>query len=737
MSEMLQILKIAVPAPLRRLFDYRLPSSWDGALPKPGSRVRVPFGRNVLVGILVSTEFAQCDRTLKPIEEFLDSEPVLDSSLLQLLLWSASYYCHPLGDVIASALPAKLRQGKAAKRQLSEFWQAMPHRDAPDALSRAPKQRALYQYLELSGAPRSPDELNRAFMRWRPAMLQLESRGLVQRVKRATTSAPVKTRKSVFELTHAQKIAVDTVIACTNQYKSFLLHGVTGSGKTEVYLQLAQHILQQNMQVLVLVPEIGLTPQLAHSFRERFDVEVALLHSGLNDTERLDGWVAAKQGDAGIIIGTRSAVFVPVASPGLIIVDEEHDSSFKQMDGFRYSARDVAMKRAADLNIPIVLGSATPSLESFRNVERNKMTLLSLPERVGDATHPDIHLVDLRGKKLEHGMMPLVLEEIQNELGNGGQVLMFLNRRGYAPALVCRSCGWVSHCESCDVRMTLHKGAGKLRCHVCSRETRLPARCPACGQDDLFHLGYGTERIEEFLERRFASFGVLRIDRDTTRSKHAFETMIRQVRSGEKRILIGTQMLAKGHHFPQVGLVVIIDADSGLYGLDFRAQERMAQLLTQVAGRAGRANRPGRVYIQSYHPDHPFFEKLSRQPYEDFASELLKERDATAMPPSSYLALLRAEAGELTDVERFLEHANAEAASLIEASFQQAPLQRLGPAIAPLERRAGRYQMQLILKSGSRGLMQKLLHQWVEKIEGLKLARRVRWSIDVDPYDLY
>ncbi len=722
-------LQIAIPKPLRQVFDYRLPDDWNGSPPMPGSRIKVPFGRQSLIGILITTHTNPPDFAVKPIEEVIDETPLLDPHLLELLSWSSNYYLHPIGDVFATALPARLRQGKTATKQTADHWRTTDSPDAEQSLARSPRQRAIYDFITANN-PCSAEQLNEAFENWRQGLRALLDKSLIEAVDISTLKARTDTRDPL-SLNKAQVSALQQLKEQAHHFSCHLLFGITGSGKTEVYLQLTQYLLDQDKQILILVPEIGLTPQLSQHFQQRFNVPIALMHSGLSDGERQNTWLAASSGEARIIIGTRSAVFVPLAQPGLIILDEEHDSSFKQMDGFRYSARDVAIKRASSLDIPILLGSATPSFESLNNANEGRFKLLTLNERATQANPPDIFHVDMRNQKLQGGLTSLSLNAIDTELEAGGQVLVFLNRRGYAPALVCDHCGWIAECTHCDIRMTWHKRNSRLSCHVCNHESPVPQSCPDCGHEHFYPLGQGTERLEEFLQERYPDAGAVRIDRDSTRRKNAFESIIRNIRSGQHRILIGTQMLAKGHHFPQVGTVIILDADNGLYGLDFRSQEVMAQLITQVAGRAGREARHGKVYIQTWHPEHPFFTSLQSQHYSHFAEQLLKERAVTGMPPYGHLALIRAEASNVAQVEIVMQQIMSFC-----QQFQHA-VELLGPAMAPLERKAGHYRMQLLLKSESRKSLHALLQPLVGFLDESKEAKKVRWSTDIDPYDLY
>ncbi len=532
-------------------------------------------------------------------------------------------------------------------------------------------------------------------------------------------------------LNEGQQNAV-TTITTQKGFGAFLLDGVTGSGKTEVYLRAIESTLEAGKQALVLVPEIALTPQLIARFEARFDTRLAVLHSGLNDGERADAWLRAQRGMASIIVGTRSAVFTPLANAGLVVVDEEHDPSFKQQEGFRYNARDLAVWRARVLDVPILLGSATPSLESLANVESRRYVSLHLPERAGIAEHPDMHLIDLRKQPLQEGLSHALKLRMEQHLNAGNQVLLFLNRRGYAPVLQCHDCGWVSACSRCDARMTLHRKDHRLRCHHCGHESGIPVKCPGCGSEALYPVGLGTERLERVLGELFPEAPMVRIDRDATRRKGELDRLLKRAESGDARILVGTQMLAKGHHFPGVTLVAIVDADGGLFSADFRASERMAQLILQVAGRAGRADRPGEVFIQTHCPDHPLLLKLVREGYAAFAAAALAERKVSGLPPYGHIALLRAEATDEAAPMAFLEQA-AELAHGAHAAW----VRFLGPVPAPMTRRAGRWRAQAMLLAPSRSPLQRCLGELVPRLAGLPGARKVRWSIDVDPSDTY
>ncbi|MDX1433975.1 MAG: primosomal protein N', partial [Gammaproteobacteria bacterium] len=529
----------------------------------------------------------------------------------------------------------------------------------------------------------------------------------------------------------SQREAIDAVCAALGTFQGFLLDGVTGSGKTEVYLAAIERVLARGEQAMVLIPEIGLTPQIVRRLGERLGDCMAVMHSGLADRERLSAWVRARDGSARVVVGTRSAVFAPLARPGLFVVDEEHDVSFKQQEGFRYSARDLAVVRAHRHGVPVILGSATPSLESLHNVARGRYRRLVLSSRAEGAAPPRVEVIDLRGRPFDEGISLELEGALADCLDAGNQALLFVNRRGFAPMLICHACGWLAECERCDARMVYHSASETLRCHHCAAERRAPTSCGACAGTDLRTLGLGTQRVVERLRNRFPHARIDRVDRDSTRRKGAMESVLDAIHAQRTDILVGTQMLAKGHHFPNVTLVGILDADGGLFSVDFRATERMAQLLLQVAGRAGRGRHPGRVLVQTHHPDHPLLEVLVRHGYASFGAAALAEREAAELPPFTALALLRAESPQPEAALGFLRHA-AEVARA--AAVDQ--VQILGPVPAPMERRAGRYRAQLLLQSAERARLHALLGRCLAELEGSAGARRVRWSVDVDPQEL-
>jgi primosomal protein N' (replication factor Y) len=727
------IVRVAMPGPFYEGFDYTWPLG--GHSPQRGLRVRAGFGRRECVGLVIATDVTPgvSESRLREIQEIIDATPLIDETLLDFILWAARYYHYPPGDAINTALPRWLREGRAAAPSHETYWRLTEAGAAtkPDTLARrARRQAGLLTRLQARG------ELGAGHFPagegdWRGGLQRLVDRGLAETVTRPAyalihgqgTASPPELNADQASAAHA--------LSQQQGFSPILLDGVTGSGKTAVYLAAIQATLAQGHQALVIVPEIGLTPQLVDRFAERLDQAIVVLHSGLSDGERLGAWLAARDGEAGVVIGTRSAVFTPLARPGLMVIDEEHDVSLKQQEGFRYHSRDMAVARASRLAIPVALGSATPSLESLYNVRRGRYDHQRLPARATGAAMPTFRLLDIRSRHLRHGLSAPLIEQTREHLERGGQVLLFLNRRGYAPTMLCHECGWVAECQRCDTRYTYHQAARRLHCHHCNSARGVPTACPACASPDLRAVGVGTERLEELLAEEFPETALVRIDRDSTRRKGEFERRLERARNGEARLLLGTQMLAKGHHLPAVTLVGIIDADQGLFGADFRAPERLAQLIIQVAGRAGRAERPGEVAIQTHQPEHPLLQQLVQRGYPAFAADALAERQEAGLPPFSALALLRAEAVTAEPPEAFL----AQAAELANARRTEG-IHCLGPMPAPMPRRAGRYRAQLILQSAERQPLQRLLAHITPMLKGLDHARRVRWSLDVDPAEM-
>ncbi len=729
------IVRVALDTPLRRLFDY-LPAIDPQLEPRPGVRVRVPFGRQQLVGVVhslaASSELPA--EKLKPLIEVLDAEPVIDAGVLELLEFAAQYYHHPIGEVVSAALPKQARNGAPAQA-LTERWYASDAGLAAltaDELGRARRQRELLEALR--DAPGvTAVMLGERFAEWRTPMRALVARGFVSSAEtpeELPETAASLLRSSGPPLSPEQAVAVEAIDGAAGRFAPFLLHGITGSGKTEVYLHAVEHALRRQRRALVLVPEIGLTPQLVGRFRERFAVTVAVLHSGLTDGERLAAWRECVAGSARIVLGTRSAVFAPIADLGIIVIDEEHDASFKQHEsGFRYSARDLAILRAQRAQVPIVLGSATPALETLQNVIAGKYTRLSLPRRAGQALPPRAAVIDLRAHAVRAGIATPAVEAMQRHLADGGQVLVFINRRGYSPTLACTACGWIAPCRDCDARLTVHLAAQRLRCHHCGADAPLPEKCPQCGYA-VRHVGQGTERVEETLTALFPDAPIARLDRDVVRKRGDLESVVNRIASGEARILVGTQMVTKGHDFPNVTLVVVLNADQGLFSTDFRAPERVAQTIIQVAGRAGRGTKPGEVLIQTEYPQHPLLASLLAEGYDGFARAALAEREAAGWPPFAHVVALRASAGTLATASDFLQQAR-------KLARPPRGLKLLGPAPAAMAKRAGRYHAQLLLEARERAPLHRLLADWLPEVEKIRTPRELRWSLDVDPLELF
>ena len=735
------VLRVAVHCPLRSLLDY-LPPAGVRALDLPaGARVRVPMGARSAVGVIVghADESQLAPQRLRRITALLDPKPLFDAALLDLLRWTASYYQHPPGEVFAAALPASLREGQAATAQ--ESWLALTDAGRVAAKAgepkRAPRQRELATLLAAHPQGLPAAELDAAQPGWRSSARALAKRGWTELLLRdappiaeaSSAGGCAATIDAAPELSAAQSKAVAAADACTGRFGSFLLQGATGSGKTEVYLRLVLRTLERGAGALVLVPEIGLTPQLLERFRSRLRVPIAVLHSALSDGERLQAWRAVRAGLARVVIGTRSAIFAPVQRLGLIVVDEEHDSSYKQQEGgCRYSARDLAVRRAQQAGVPVVLGSATPALESLHNVQLGRYRQLLLPRRADQAAPPRVALIDLRAHAVHAGLAGPVTQAIARHLAADGQVLVYLNRRGYAPTLLCTSCGWIAPCSECDARLTVHRGAAQLRCHYCGAAQPLPTRCGRCGFA-VRPVGQGTERIAETLAAMFPTAPLARLDRDTVHSAADMEAVFNSLLDGSARILVGTQMVTKGHHFPGVSLVAVINADQGLFSADFRAAERLAQTIVQVAGRAGRGARAGEVLIQTEYPEHPLLQNLIHNGYEGFAAGALAEREAARWPPFGRLALLRASGRTAATALDFLREARELAAAAPSARL-------LGPVPASMARRAGRHHAQLLIETAGRGELHRFLDQWLPLVERLPAARRVRWALDVDPLDI-
>jgi primosomal protein N' (replication factor Y) len=670
---------------------------------------------------------------LREIEAVLDPEPVFPPRLFEWLRWVARYYHHPIGEVLSTALPTVLRRGHPLQPDRPKVYRLTADgRSADPELKAAPLQRRILQRLEAASC-RSPAELSLLGNSWRRAVSSLMEKGWVE-----TSESPpptIEISEQPVTLSEEQSRASTAIIDGLGGFRSFVLFGITGSGKTEVYFEVIREVIARGQQVLVLVPEIALTPQLVKRFEGHTGHRLAVIHSELASGERHRSWALAREGRASIVLGTRSAVFTPLLRPGLIVIDEEHDLSFKQQDGLKYHARDIAVYRAKLEGVPIVLGSATPSFESISNAERKRYDMLRLKGRALGARLPDIELIDMRRIPVEHGLSRTLVEAIRQRLEAGEQSLVFMNRRGFAPVLYCAGCGWQARCLHCDTRMVYHKSASSLRCHHCGYRQAAPAACPDCEGEQIYPLGEGTQRLETQLERLFPDANVVRIDRDSTRGKGELASKLSQGASGAADILVGTQLLSKGHHFPKVTLVGIVDADQGLYSVDFRATEYLFQQIVQVSGRAGRADSPGQVLIQTVHPEHPQFDLLRGQDYAAFAAVALKERELAQAPPYSYFVLLRAESTQPGAGLSFLEQVRSMATAL--ENRLRTGTDIMEPVPSPMEKRAGRYRAQLLLGGRERAAVHQFLTGLIPELDAHRMARNVRWSIDVDPMEMY
>lgn len=716
------VARIAVNRPLRGLFDYLVQ---EGTAPRPGSLVRVPFGHTETLGICVELARTSDSRSeLKAIRALVGEQPVFTAEMMSLLLWAADYYHHPVGEVLFSALPPTLKRGKRAQPTPAEPCYAIHATDEALArMTRAPRQLQTVQALA------EKRHVTRSELREMRVPLAIE-RALTEKGVLVRAAPPQNAwHPEAAHTPNVEQAAALEAIAKASGFEVFLLLGVTGSGKTEVYLQTIKEVLGRGKQALVLVPEIGLTPQSVARFERRFE-KVAVSHSDLPDRMREDAWARSESGQAQVLIGTRSAVFTPFADLGLIVVDEEHDASYKQMSGFSYSARDFAVKRAQALNIPLILGSATPSLESIANAQSGRYKLLRIGKRTAGARLPKLELADIRGERLgKHraGIGSELLQRMQAHLSGGQQVLLFINRRGFAPVLQCAACGWKAECPACERPMTLHQTPNCLRCHHCGRETRPILSCPECDGSELMPFGAGTQRVAEFVAERFPEVPVVRIDRDAVRGRQ-IATRLSEIPKGQPAILVGTQMLAKGHHFPDITLVGVLGADFGFISPDFRAPEHTAQIILQVAGRAGRAERSGEVLIQTLHPQHPALNLLAHEGYEVLARRLLQERKSAELPPFGKLALIRADSRKETSAQEWL-------VELAGIASEKTATEVLGPMPAPAPKRAGRYRFACVLLANHR----RALHTTLSHLEKNLPARPpsgVRWMIDVDPLSM-
>ena len=713
--------RVVVPVPLPRPFDYLPPSG--ARLPPVGSRVLVPFGRRQLVGIVIDHGSPPSDPSvkLKPIARVLDAA-LLDDQLLELADWCCRYYGAAPGEAANLLLPGALRRVKEFRPAPEPFIE-LTSKGREAELSRAPRQAQLRDRL-ITGPLARRELVDMGF--GSDVLKRMLDAGLVRAVEAPgvieSTPGP--------ELNAEQRHAVAAILAARRRFEALLLAGITGSGKTEVYLQMAERVLARGRQVLFLIPEIALTPQLSARIQQRFPGQVALLHSGLSEGERLRAWESARQGQRRIVVGTRSALFTPLPDLGLIIVDEEHDSAFKQQDGFRYNARDLAIKRGQLEQVAVVLGSATPTLETLHAATTGRYAHARLATRPDGSQPPAVEAIDTRVHTPDEGLTAPLLDAMQQTLAAGHQCFLLLNRRGFARVLACDACGWVAECPDCDARLTIHAHNPRAVCHLCGHQEPRPQRCPQCGEA-LAQRGLGTQRLEQALARHYPTTPLIRLDRDSIRHKGALEEALDRIRQLDAAIVVGTQMLAKGHDFPQVGLVGVIDVDQGLFSVDLRATEHTLQLVVQAAGRAGRGDGGGRVLLQTGHPDHPLIRGLDAEDYPAMVAPLLQERAEAGLPPFGHLALVRVEASTAASAQR---QAETVAGHLRAAAG--ADLAVLGPAPAPRHRVNRRFREQILLRSGNRRALHAGLAAARRAWQEAELPRDLRIAIDVDPVSL-
>jgi primosomal protein N' (replication factor Y) len=733
-----QVLQVALPLPLRKLFDYLYleptTDTQENNKPQQGQRVIVPFGRQTLVGVVIKvTDKSEYPiEKLKPIKALIENESSFNTQQLNLLHWAADYYKHPIGEVFASALPGILRENKTIAQLAPQALVLSDDKNIDEQLSKNATQlhklltllkQGNYTRAELTAADIKSTSIKRfvdeGWASWQAMPANVKN----------VTADDVSGQLS---LNTEQAIAVSAInssSASNSPSSCFLLDGVTGSGKTEVYLQAIEHVLLKQQQVLVCVPEIGLTPQTISRFKQRFNLDVELWHSGMTDKQRFNTWYKARNGQAKIVIATRSGVFLPFADLGMIVIDEEHDASFKQQEGFKYHCRSLALYRAKLANVPVILGSATPSLETLQNALVGKFHHLELKSRAAGSQLPTMKLLDLNQCRVDSGIGEPLLAKIKQCLAAKQQVMLFINRRGFAPVLMCEECRWLTECSRCSSFTTFHKSKNLLICHHCGDQQPTVHQCGGCGSTRLSTVGVGTEQLHLALQDAIPDFPVIRLDRDSTSKKGDFEAILEKINKGEPSIIVGTQMVAKGHHFPNVSLVGIVDVDGSLFSSDFRAPEKLAQLIVQVSGRAGRGSIKGEVWLQTKFPEHPVIQDLVNNKYSDFASFALTEREMLSLPPYSYQALIRAEATNEEYASHWLQ-------SISPHLNQFKDLLVLGPSPAPMTKKAGKFRHMLTIQCKSRPYLHKVVDWLIENLDTVQKDNRIRWSIDIDPLDL-
>ena len=728
------ILKVALDVPLYKLFDYQQ-NKKNSTKPSIGSRVLVPFGKQKKVGVIIDivNRSSVAKSKLKECISILDENPIFEKKQLDFIHFASNYYQYPLGRVLYAAMPGNLRKGKS----LTKFIDSIvitdngKNVDLDNLKKRAPKQAALMSIL-MENHTLDSNGLSNIFPEWKKYSKRpieknwikieqiIEPHKDIQKLDKNTKGPALNSEQ--------KKAILDVKKSST--FNTFLLDGVTGSGKTEIYLSLISDVIERGQDALILVPEIGLINQLNRRIEVRLGIKPSQYHSGLTEKERFITWKKIQESKTRIILGTRSAILAPFKNLGLIVVDEEHDISYKQQEGFRYSARDLAVMRAKNFNIPIILGSATPSLESFNQHVNNKYKYLTLKKRAGNAKMPSMHLIDLNKGHSEDGLSKLLIKSMNEHIENDGQILVFINRRGYAPTLICKTCNFIAECSRCDSRMTLYLSKKLLLCHHCNYKEKYKNSCIKC-DSEMIALGQGSQRIEDSLKKHFPNEQILRIDSDSTQQKNSLDEALEKAKAGKAKILVGTQMLSKGHHFSSLSLVVVVNADQGLFSNDFRGSERLAQNIIQVAGRAGREKKKGQVIIQTEYPDHPFWPLLFQGGYKEIVEMTLMDRKSANWPPYSFIVLIRAQSHRKKYTWSFLEEAKKILIS------QKPNFSILGPVSAPMEKKASHYRGQLLLQSEGRKSLNQTLKMFIDEIERKKFIRRVKWSIDVDPIELF
>ncbi len=714
------VIKVAVPRPIYSTYEYSIHPAQE--TPCIGGRVAVPFGKSrEEIGICIQTRIMSKRTDLKSISKILDTEPVISPNMMNFAHWISQYYIYPLGEVLFSMLPSFLRKGKPLRLSDSNRWEL---KDLSFENKRAQSQTNLFFYLKENPGASTETLVQEGFSR--ATIKTLERKGIICQ---AATKTDYLSQIVQPKPTQEQKLAIDNICSYLGTHQTFLLEGITGSGKTEVYLQTIERAISKNNgQALVLVPEINLTPQNLQRFRDRFG-DCGILHSSLPPKQKLDEWIKCKHGVSRVVLGTRSSILAPFANLSLIIVDEEHDTSYKQSEGLKYSARDLAVKRSKDLGIPLVLGSATPSLESIQNQKLGRYILLSIKSRFGPANLPKIEVLDMREENQIDGLSHSLIKAIRGCIEKRQQALLYINRRGFSPSVICKNCGYQFQCADCDAKLILHHSPKQLACHSCERTYSAPTECIRCNSNKLIPLGAGTQRIELAIERMFSDTGVLRIDRDSSKSLKSLSTLLGAIEEDKPLVLIGTQMLAKGHHFPSVTLVGIINADAGMLSPDFKAPERTAQTLVQVSGRAGRGKTPGKVLIQTYQPNNPNLRLLVEKGYSNFAEQELATRSQSKLPPFRRLAIIRSESSDHKAAHRFLERYRDKILST--SPEEKKSLEIFGPLKAPLGKIENRYRFQLIVLADSAQELRDSLWQWVPSTS----QRNIKWTIDIDPND--